>query len=83
MSVERFEANATYYLKALELALRNGSYKPAPIRRPLARISSTAIPRCSVGWTMPVINVGLIIPAITVVAIGIVRNASNRQTAAG
>jgi RNA-directed DNA polymerase len=33
MSVERFEANATYYLKALELALRNGSYKPAPIRR--------------------------------------------------
>jgi RNA-directed DNA polymerase len=33
MSVERFEANSTYYLKALELALRNGSYKPAPIRR--------------------------------------------------
>jgi len=33
MSVERFEANATYYLKALELALRNDSYKPAPIRR--------------------------------------------------
>jgi len=33
MSVERFEANTTYYLKALELALRNGSYKPAPIRR--------------------------------------------------
>jgi RNA-directed DNA polymerase len=33
MSVERFEANTTYYLKALELVLRNGSYKPAPIRR--------------------------------------------------
>ncbi len=33
MSVERFEVNVTYYLKALELALRNGSYKPAPIRR--------------------------------------------------
>jgi len=33
MSVERFEANATYYLKSLELSLRNGSYKPVPIRR--------------------------------------------------
>jgi len=33
MSVERFEANAEYYLKALGLELRNGSYKPAPIRR--------------------------------------------------
>ena len=33
MSVERFEANAEYYLKALGLALRTGSYQPAPIRR--------------------------------------------------
>ena len=33
MSVERFEANAEYYLKALGLELRNGSYKPSAIRR--------------------------------------------------
>jgi len=33
MSVDRFEANAEYYLKELEQELRNGSYKPAPIRR--------------------------------------------------
>ncbi len=33
MSVERFEANAEYYLKALGQELRIGNYKPAPIRR--------------------------------------------------
>ena len=33
MSVERFEANAEYYLNAMGQELRNGSYKPAPIRR--------------------------------------------------
>jgi len=33
MSVERFEANAEYYLKVLEEQLRNGSYEPVPIRR--------------------------------------------------
>ena len=33
MSVERFEANAEYYLRVLEKELRNGSYKPTPIRR--------------------------------------------------
>ncbi|MFT4582347.1 MAG: RNA-directed DNA polymerase [Gammaproteobacteria bacterium] len=33
MSVERFEANAEYYLKVLECELRNGDYKPVPIRR--------------------------------------------------
>ncbi len=33
MSVERFEANAEYYLKVLGQELRNRSYKPAPIRR--------------------------------------------------
>jgi RNA-directed DNA polymerase len=33
MSVERFEANAEYYLKVLGLKLRNGNYKPAPVRR--------------------------------------------------
>lgn len=33
MSVERFEANAEYYLKGLECELRNGNYKPVPIRR--------------------------------------------------
>lgn len=33
ISVERFKANAEYYLKELEYELRNGTYKPAPIRR--------------------------------------------------
>ncbi len=33
MSVERFKANAEYYLKGLGQKLRNGSYKPVPIRR--------------------------------------------------
>jgi RNA-directed DNA polymerase len=33
MSVEFFEANAEYYLKGLGQELRNGSYKPSPIRR--------------------------------------------------
>ncbi len=33
MSVERFEANVEYYLKALCQELRNGSYRPVPIRR--------------------------------------------------
>ena len=33
VSIERFEANAEYYLAVLEQELRNGSYKPAPIRR--------------------------------------------------
>ena len=33
MSVEFFEANAEYYLTGLGKELRNGSYKPSPIRR--------------------------------------------------
>ena len=33
MSVEGFEANAEYSLKALACELRNGHYKPAPVRR--------------------------------------------------
>ena len=33
MSVEFFEANAEYYLTGLGQELRNGSYKPSPIRR--------------------------------------------------
>ena len=33
MSVERFEANAEYYLKVLGQELRNGSYEPLPVRR--------------------------------------------------
>ena len=33
MSIERFEANAEYYLTVLGRELRNGSYQPAPIRR--------------------------------------------------
>jgi RNA-directed DNA polymerase len=33
MSVERFEANAEYYLTVLGQELRNRSYKPSPIRR--------------------------------------------------
>ena len=32
-SVEYFEANAEYYLTGLELELRNGNYRPSPIRR--------------------------------------------------
>ena len=33
MSVEFFEANAEHYLNGLGYELRNGSYKPSPIRR--------------------------------------------------
>ena len=33
ISIERFKANAEYYLEVLERELRNGSYEPAPIRR--------------------------------------------------
>jgi RNA-directed DNA polymerase len=33
MSVERFKANAEYYLKGLGQKLRNGSYNPVPSRR--------------------------------------------------
>ncbi len=33
MSVERFEANVVYYLRTLSQELRNGSYRPVPIRR--------------------------------------------------
>lgn len=33
MSIERFEADAEYYLKGLGQQLRNGSYGPAPVRR--------------------------------------------------
>jgi RNA-directed DNA polymerase len=32
MSVEYFEANAEYYLTGLGKELRNGSYKPSPIK---------------------------------------------------
>lgn len=33
VTVDRFKANAGYYLKELEQELRDGSYEPAPIRR--------------------------------------------------
>ena len=33
MSIKRFEANATRYLEELEVALHNGSYRPAAVRR--------------------------------------------------
>ena len=33
VSIERFEANSSQYLKELQLHLRNGSYQPLPVKR--------------------------------------------------
>jgi RNA-directed DNA polymerase len=33
VSIERFEANSSQYLKELQFQLRNGSYQPLPVKR--------------------------------------------------